>query len=209
MGNLIAWGAKAARNKEIVALIAAGKTLGEIGLVYGLTRERVRQIGERVGVTSINRTNNPLTESEKARARELIDRGMPVDHVAESVGRGRTSVRNYLVDAGLHVPLNDDRAWKPREDAFLRRRYKTPGWSAAAIGEHLGRTRDEVIGRAHRLGLSDPTYWRKASARKRKLQLAMAHMHKLGRTYAQISAELGVPVGTVNVYLWQHRQSAA
>ena len=38
---------KAQRNAEIRKLRAEGKTLAEIGLLYGITRERVRQIVEK------------------------------------------------------------------------------------------------------------------------------------------------------------------
>lgn len=42
-----------ARDKEIIELRANGATLHEIGLQYGLTRERVRQITESVGRESV------------------------------------------------------------------------------------------------------------------------------------------------------------
>ncbi len=46
--------------------------------------------------------------------------------------------------------------WSKDEEAFIKEHYKGGQMSAAAIGRELGRTRDEVIGKAHRMGLCTP-----------------------------------------------------
>lgn len=65
-------------------------------------------------------------------------------------------------------PSKADRIrWKPGEDAVLRSEYGKGKCSAALIAKRLGRNRDEVIGRAHRLGLKAKVRWPIGGARKR------------------------------------------
>ena len=44
--------------------------------------------------------------------------------------------------------------WTPDEDTYLKAHYKSA--SPAAIAQHLGRTRNAVLGRAYRVGLTTP-----------------------------------------------------
>lgn len=48
--------------------------------------------------------------------------------------------------------LDPQRYWTPSEDAKLRQ-LRMEGYSAALIGDLMGRNRNEVLGRAFRLGL--------------------------------------------------------
>lgn len=57
--------------------------------------------------------------------------------------------------------------WTPREDQMLRAMWRTENHSAAIIASVLGRTRNAIIGRAQRLGLS--TIGPKRGRRKRVL----------------------------------------
>jgi hypothetical protein len=47
-------------------------------------------------------------------------------------------------------------SWSDADIRFLRHHYRKPGWSARRIADELGRTRNEVIGKANRMGLTSP-----------------------------------------------------
>ena len=137
------------RNAEIVDLIRKGLQLTEIARRYGISHQHVSRIGLAVGVRGLRRR---LPEEKIAAGLELIARGMPISRAGESIGVA--DLYHALVRRKLHEPeagVMDP--WSDRHVAILRRHYGQPGWSAARIGERLGRTRNEVIGKAHRLGL--------------------------------------------------------
>lgn len=143
------------RNAEITKRIRAQTVpLRKIASDYGLTKERVRQIGLHEGLRSA--MYRRIDATLVARAMELIDRGMPVAHAADSVGLTRDALYQHLCRERLHIPVDARTPWTADEDSFLRRHYKTSAWSASRIGQRLDRTRDECIGRAWRLGLSTP-----------------------------------------------------
>lgn len=145
------------RNAEIVRRMQAGETNAEIGRAFGITGERIRQIGARAGVAST--ANDPLYQpspDEAARLVALYERGMPILHIADVLGRGARHVWRWLVRNGHHTPADDYEAWSEAEDARLRQEYGD--WGAATrLAKELSRSRNEIIGRAWRLGLSRRT----------------------------------------------------
>jgi hypothetical protein len=146
------------RNQRIAAAVREGKlTFTEIGRRHDLTRERIRQIAAEQGVRWPRRHLLNLPQGKIYEALDLIERGIPITHAAQIVGIAHAdSFRSALTRRGLHEPQRDGRAWTDVEVAFLRQHYKTPGWSASKIGDRLGRTREEVIGKANRLKLCKP-----------------------------------------------------
>jgi DNA-binding CsgD family transcriptional regulator len=84
------------RNEKMIALYREGKTLEEIGLAYGLTRERVRQILAKCGVTkqqggrSLRARTRDAMRVEKRRAK-----------------RDANALETYGCDYDTAVSLND------------------------------------------------------------------------------------------------------
>lgn len=140
------------RDRQIIELLKSGQwTLQAIGDRHGVTRERIRQIGNTNGILS--RKGPPRLDPDKIQqAVSLYNRGMPISHCADTVGIVRESLQNYLVRTGLHTPVDDDRPWTTQEVAYLRKHYGRRG-AARKIADALGRTRNECIGKANRLGL--------------------------------------------------------
>lgn len=141
------------RNAAMIKRVKNGQTYTEVAADYGVSRERVRQICVREGVTSLN--NRPLSHEEKEEIERLFWMGMRPRHIAQEVGRGENMIADYLEQVGLRARDNDGIAtdqWTRKEDAILRKFYGV--MRARAIGTRLGRTKNEVIGRAGRLGLS-------------------------------------------------------
>lgn len=66
-------------------------------------------------------------------------------------------VRWHARKRGLNVPRMTGNAptWSEAQIAYLREHYKCD-MSAAEIATHLRRSRNAVIGKAHRLGLHQP-----------------------------------------------------
>jgi hypothetical protein len=141
------------RNTEIAKLVQQGKIYDEIAKDFGLSSSRVGQIARRAGAISIH-SRDRYTNMESLGIVAAHKRGFRPASIADMTGRSSEGIRKHLTDLGVFQP-----AWQPwpdDEEDFLRRHYKTKGWSAAKIAVKLGRTRNEVIGKAHRLGLSKP-----------------------------------------------------
>ena len=147
----------AERDTKIVKAVELRReSLQAIGSRYGITRERVRQIAKRAGCAPRGRHYPILRSEEKAKIASLYARGIPISHAAKAVGRSPTVGFRYLVDAGLHQPWSVRTPWSGREDAIVLREYpkaKAGAIRVRDIAKRLGRTKNEVIGRARRLGL--------------------------------------------------------
>lgn len=99
-------GAPNDRDKEFIAMHAAGKTLEEIGLAYNLTRERVRQ---RLALCGVKKTDGGSSLKARARSvkraatrRKLLDKramskfGVTADRLAELRDTHPLHVRGYM-----------------------------------------------------------------------------------------------------------------
>lgn len=195
------------RNAKIVARIKTGDTLESIGASYGLSRERVRQIGNANGVRSVRwfEIGNPfaqLTAEQRERVSALFLREMPLDHIATSVGVSLKAVRHLAETKHGYVAHHDDEEWTPGEVAFLRSHYKQPNWSMSKIGRALGRTRNEVAGKSRRLGLQKPIDF--AATKSSQIRL----LREKGERPSQIAKTVGASVATVNSVLWQDANRA-
>src|SRR3990167_11018001 len=114
------------------------------------------------------------SSDEFARCAELWSRGgLFLWQIAEKLGRSRDSIskkmrKNRVPRGSVPAPvrnfiMRDARFWMADEIEFL-----TTHWgkmTARAIGEHLGRNRCSVIGKAGRLHLSDAPVGRPLAAK--------------------------------------------
>ena len=135
------------RNGEIVALLKAGTlTLEVIGQRFGLTRQRIHKIGIAAGYA---RGRREFPAETLAHAARLIDRGMPVAHAAKIVGVNSETLAGALARRGLYTRVNNATPWSADEKRFVLKHYNKAGWPASRIADRLGRSRNEVIGKAH------------------------------------------------------------
>ena len=98
-------------------------------------------------------------------ASKLIQRGMPLRHVAQTVGLHYQRLGHLLAKQGVYeVPPPNGRPLRERELRILRRDYGKAGRSLRTIAAKLGRTCQSVNSKAALLGLSWPVEFR-ASAK--------------------------------------------
>ena len=145
------------RNAEIVALVKARKMpMREIAARYRLSTSSISLIAIRHGVHAQAADPRKVLAASK-----LIQRGMPLRHVAQTVGLHYQRLRDLLAKQGVYeVPPPNGRPWSEREVRILRR----PGRSLRTIAAKLGRTCQGVNSKAGLLGLSWPLEFR-ASAK--------------------------------------------
>lgn len=145
------------RNAEIVALVKARKMpMREIAARYRLSTSSISLIAIRHGVHAQAADPRKVLAASK-----LIQRGMPLRHVAQTVGLHYQRLRDLLAKQGVYeVPPPNGRPWSEREVRILRR----PGRSLRTIAAKLGRTCQGVNSKAGLLGLSGPLEFR-ASAK--------------------------------------------
>ena len=139
------------RDAKIIELLTRRPELThrEVAPAFGITACRVQQIAARAGLLRDRR----LREDEKATIRSLYKRGMLLAHIAHDVCRDELTVRSHLIAAGLHQPKKKDPPWSAADADLVRRQYRNV--SARALAQQLGRTRNEVIGKARRLKLHE------------------------------------------------------
>jgi len=147
---------KRERNATILELVKNGASYAEVGRDYGITRARVSQICVRSGIRSYAKTY--LSDEQEEQIERLHWQGMRPAHIAQETGCTIHLVSRFLDRTGLRKIGSEGikrDLWDKYEDETVRRLYGAV--SAARIGEKLGRTRCEVIGRANRLGLTKHT----------------------------------------------------
>lgn len=141
------------RNAEVVKAVVSGKTYAEVALEHGVSRSRIEQICKAAGAKSLH--HQPLTPNEKqdilAQAHALAGNGFSPADIRST--RARETVRSFLIAKGLYTPWIANDKWDDDQDAQIIARYYDigPTGGARAIANDLGRTRNEVIGRANRL----------------------------------------------------------
>lgn len=144
------------RDARIVELVKQGSSLTAAGKMFGISRERARQICAREGVVS-QRAGRGLmwTDAERNKFRELVARGLPYEHC---LPEGRKSNGSGVAKRlGCWEPRHHQDDWSKSDEAFIRAHYNKGKMSAAQIGAKIGRNRNEVIGKAHRMGLGKAT----------------------------------------------------
>ncbi len=138
------------RNAEIVALVKARKMpMRKIAARYRLSTSSISLIAIRHGVHA------QAADPKKVRAAsKLIQRGMPLRHVAQTVGLGYQRLRHLLEKQGVYKAPPPNRPWSAREVRVLRQDYGKPGCSLRTIAAKIGRTCQAVNLKAALLGLS-------------------------------------------------------
>jgi hypothetical protein len=148
------------RDARILRRLMAGASLREVGAEFDLSYEAIRVIGNRLGFVNPRGFGyaNPLTPEEIDSALQLHNRGLRPAHVAQSIGRTPRTVADLLCKRGLREKEEPPPTWNEDDTRYVRRWYGRK--SARAIAQHLGRNRNEIIGKARRLGLCKPLYQR-------------------------------------------------
>jgi hypothetical protein len=145
------------RNAEIVALVKARKMpMRKVAARYRLSTSSISLIAIKHGVHA------QAADPKKVRAAsKLMARGMPLTHVADTVGLTRQRLRQILAKKGLYrVRPPNGRPWSKREVRILRRDYGKLGNSASTIAAKLGRTPNQITSIAAYLGLNWPLEFR-------------------------------------------------
>lgn len=98
------------------------------------------------------------TDDEAERLKTLWPTTQTIASIAATLGRSKYSVKQKVESMGLKVGRpwareEKNKPWVASDDAILTG-YWALGLSASEIGRKMGITRNAVIGRAHRLGLS-------------------------------------------------------
>jgi hypothetical protein len=142
---------KTSRNDEIVRRYKRGDTLQSIADDFGLTKERIRQIAvSKYGLPArgYGRVGIHLVIEGMKHVRD----GLTFEQAAARVGINEFTLWKKAVRLGLHAPVPVvQQAWSASEIRTLSNLYRI--LSASKIAEKLSRNRNEVIGKARRLGL--------------------------------------------------------
>lgn len=166
-----------AESEEILrADIAAGKTTEEIAARLGRSRSSIWNKADRLGLSRPGaETAWPAPHEE--RLRWCIANGWSSGDIAKDLGKSRSAINKKVHRLKITRPPKPQ---PPPRIIFARARRETP-WtvervaylkanapfkSAREIGDHLGVTRNAVIGKLGRLGLSKPTVRSVAGPRK-------------------------------------------
>jgi DNA-directed RNA polymerase sigma subunit (sigma70/sigma32) len=89
------------RNQEIAARRAAGASLGEIAVAFGITRERVRQIAECAGIMTNKQGPSPWIDVRISRLRALWGK-LSAAGIGRELGVSKDAVLGKARRLGLH-----------------------------------------------------------------------------------------------------------
>lgn len=143
----------AKRNDEIVRRYKRGDTLQSIGDAFGLSRWRVYRIAvDERSLPARGRGFRSIPRDTIISGMKHVNDGLTFKQAAARIGISAGALYGKAVAFGLHEATSVDRSpWTDVEVRTVSNLYrKVP---ASKIAEKLGRTRNEVIGKASRLGL--------------------------------------------------------
>lgn len=94
----------------------------------------------------------PWSAADDAQLRKYALANYPARDIGTILGRTKDAVIAHAHRVGVKLlHQGNGIPWSPVEDAFLRSEARA-GQTAAYISNTLGRTKDSVIGRSHRIG---------------------------------------------------------
>jgi len=99
---------RAARNREIVARVAAGATLQQVADAYGLTKQMIGYINKRATGRPLA-PHRPAWPDSRVRAlRALWRKGLPSAAIAQRLGVSKSAVaaKARRLDLPMRVPQN-------------------------------------------------------------------------------------------------------
>jgi hypothetical protein len=140
------------RESRMVELHRAGFTLAQIGTMYGITRERVRQILQRIGVGRLDGGSH--RQSQRHRAEKEARRIAACNaRSIEAYGCDRETLLRLNAGLALHAKGSMALAYKyHRHNATLRGigwEFTFPEWCRVWVEsgkwEQRGRTRDQYV----------------------------------------------------------------
>jgi len=140
------------RNQKIIHLYTEGASLRDVAREVGLTHECIRQVLKKSKVAVRDRSS--ISPEDYDRAVALLRNGMPVAHIAEEVGHSPSALVRRFERDGYYKREDRSQPWTAKEERIVRSGYGRR--SARMIAAQIGRTRNEVIGKARRLGLGKP-----------------------------------------------------
>lgn len=100
----------------------------------------------------------PHDEGKREQFAQLFADGLTYDQIADRICVCRRTLYNWRRELGLKPRpakrLRVDTIPQDEADQIVRDLYGAPGWTASKIGQLIGVSKNAVIGRAHRMGLS-------------------------------------------------------
>jgi uncharacterized protein (DUF433 family) len=119
-----------ARNADIVTAIRSGETLAAVGLRYGLTRERVRQIFDRdTGETNFCSARADAKKDERQyNMQSLAEGGLHKEVIAEALGVSPQTIYKYSREIGVDLPRNPE-----HQAVYYTRAGEVVEWHAAGV----------------------------------------------------------------------------
>lgn len=138
------------------------------------------------------------TSAEEQTLRDMWAAEHTVSAIAKKLKRTRASVSGRLAKLGLFGGrMAPRKVWSREEIDFLLAHYRKPGWTAAKIADHLGRSASTVYEKARYFGAADPDTDYKTKPREidqKIITLAMADT-----STSEIAERLGCSAG----YVWK------
>lgn len=129
------------RTEKMAELYRSGKTLQQIGDMYSVSRERVRQILAPLGFSRESGGSYVRSERILTQVRSFHDQGCNLEQIAEKTGISSHSARHYLQSQGISYRI---RAVPPECLAELKELYDK-GYSFQSLADLL----TEKTGRKH------------------------------------------------------------
>ncbi len=95
------------RDERVITLYAEGLTFSEIGREFGLTRERIRQLIDRIVGTNYlaYQVKKGIASNQRALADYIKEKGFNVSHMARSLNLDAARLRRMLAPT-LHMPTD-------------------------------------------------------------------------------------------------------
>lgn len=113
--------------RRLIAAYQEGASLREVGVLVGVTYERVRQLLKREGIPRRPRgwSMSPLKlgKDQRREMLEALTTGTPITSLAQQYGIHRGTVRKYAHDAGVQRP----RRKLKRDECGTLQRYRHGG----------------------------------------------------------------------------------